>query len=281
MQKSLKNYFPIFVGPTLIAFLISFLIPFIMGIYLSFTEFKTVVDAKWVGFDNYIKAFTANTEFVNALWFTVKFTVVSVITINVFAFIIAVILTRGEKGTNFFRTVFFMPNLIGGIVLGYIWQLIINGLLYKMQITLTYDAKYGFWGLVILMNWQLIGYMMIIYIAGIQSIPKDLIDAGKVDGAGPLKILRHITIPSVMPSITICLFLTLTNSFRLFDQNLALTNGAPSKKTTMLALDIYNTFYGRNNWQGVGQAKAVVFFILVAVIAFLQLSLTRSREVER
>ncbi len=281
MQKSLKNYFPIFVGPTLIAFLISFLIPFIMGIYLSFTEFKTVVDAKWVGFDNYIKAFTANTEFVNALWFTVKFTVVSVITINVFAFIIAVILTRGEKGTNFFRTVFFMPNLIGGIVLGYIWQLIINGFLYKMQITLTYDAKYGFWGLVILMNWQLIGYMMIIYIAGIQSIPKDLIDAGKVDGAGPLKILRHITIPSVMPSITICLFLTLTNSFRLFDQNLALTNGAPSKKTTMLALDIYNTFYGRNNWQGVGQAKAVIFFILVAVIAFLQLSLTRSREVER
>lgn len=280
MQKSLRRYFPIFVTPTLLAFLVSFFIPFIMGIYLSFTEFTTVVDSKWVGVDNYIKAFTANKEFLNALWFTVRFTVLSVITINVFAFIIAVILTRGEKGNNFFRTVFFMPNLIGGIVLGYIWQLIINGFLYKMQITLTFDAKYGFWGLVILMNWQLIGYMMIIYIAGIQSIPKDLIDAGKVDGAGPLKILRHIIIPSVMPSITICLFLTLTNSFKLFDQNFALTNGAPSKKTAMLALDIYNTFYGRNNWEGVGQAKAVIFFILVAVIAYVQLRLTRSREVE-
>jgi raffinose/stachyose/melibiose transport system permease protein len=281
MQKSLRRYFPILVMPTLVAFLISFLIPFIMGIYLSFTEFTTVVDAKWTGVNNYIKAFTANTEFVNALWFTVKFAVISVITINFFAFTVAVILTRGEKVNSFFRTVFFMPNLIGGIVLGYIWQLIINGFLYKMQITLTYDARYGFWGLVILMNWQLIGYMMIIYIAGIQSIPRDLTDAGRVDGAGPFNILRHITIPSVMPSITICLFLTLTNSFRLFDQNLALTNGAPSKKTAMLALDIYNTFYGRNNWEGVGQAKAVVFFILVAVIAYVQLRLTRSREVER
>ncbi|NLL67100.1 MAG: sugar ABC transporter permease [Clostridiaceae bacterium] len=280
MQKALKKYFPIFVLPTLLAFLISFLIPFIMGIYLSFTEFTTVMDAKWVGLDNYIKAFKSNKEFINALWFTVKFTIVSVITINFFAFTIAIILTRGKKGTNFFRTVFFMPNLIGGIVLGYIWQLIINGILYKMQITLTFDPKYGFWGLVILMNWQLIGYMMIIYIAGIQSIPGELIDAAKVDGAGPLKVLRHVTIPTVMPSITICLFLTLTNSFKLFDQNLALTNGAPSKKTAMLALDIYNTFYGRTNWEGVGQAKAVIFFILVAVIAFTQLMLTRSREVE-
>lgn len=281
MQKSLAKYFPVFVGPTLTAFLISFLIPFVMGVYLSFTEFTTVIDAKWVGFDNYVKAFTSNADFINALWFTVRFAAVSVVTINFFAFIIAVILTRGIRGTNFFRTVFFMPNLIGGIVLGYIWQLIINGFLYKYQVTLTYDAKYGFWGLVILMNWQLIGYMMIIYIAGIQNIPNDLIDAARVDGAGPMQILRHIIVPSVMPAITICLFLTLTNSFRLFDQNLALTNGAPARRTAMLALDIYNTFYGRNNWEGVGQAKAVVFFILVGIIAFLQLKLTRSREVER
>lgn len=280
MQKSLAKHFPLFVAPTLIAFLISFLIPFLMGVYLSFTEFTTVVDAKWVGIDNYVKAFTANTDFINALWFTVKFAVVSVVSINFFAFITAVILTRGIRGTNFFRTVFFMPNLIGGIVLGYIWQIIINGYLYKYQVTLTYDAKYGFWGLVILMNWQLIGYMMVIYIAGIQNIPNDLIDAAKVDGAGPLQIIRHIIIPSVMPAITICLFLTLTNSFRLFDQNLALTNGAPARKTAMLALDIYNTFYGRNNWEGVGQAKAVIFFILVATIAYLQLKLTRSKEVE-
>jgi len=279
MEKKLKKYFPIFTFPTLIAFLIAFLIPFILGIYLSFTKFTTVVDARWVGLDNYIKAFK-NKDFLNALWFTVKFTVISVLTINVFAFAFAALLTRGKKGTNSFRTVFFMPNLIGGIVLGYIWQLIINGVLYKFGVTLTYSAKYGFWGLVILMNWQLIGYMMIIYIAGIQNVPTDLYEAAKIDGAGSFKILKSITIPLVMPSITICLFLTLSNSFKLFDQNLALTAGAPSRQTAMLALDIYNTFYGRMGWEGVGQAKAVIFFIIVAIIAFAQLAITRSREVE-
>lgn len=280
MQKSLKKYFPVFVLPTLMAFLISFVIPFILGLYLSFNEFTTVIDAKWVGFANYIRAFTSNNEFLNALWFTVKLTIVSVITINVFAFTFALVLTRGIKGTNLFRTVFFMPNLIGGIVLGYIWQIIINGILYKWEMTLTYDPKFGFWGLVVLMNWQLIGYMMVIYIAGIQGIPMELTDAARVDGASYGQTLWNVIIPSVMPSITICLFLTLTNSFRLFDQNLALTNGAPSRKTAMLALDIYNTFYGKTNWEGVGQAKAVVFFIIVALIAFIQLMITRRREVE-
>lgn len=283
MEKKLIKYFPIFTLPTLLAFLIAFLIPFLLGLYLSFTEFTTVLNAKWVGLSNYIKAFE-NKEFLNALWFTARFAVVSVITINVcaftLAFTLAFLLTRGIKGTNLFRTVFFMPNLIGGIVLGYIWQLIINGALYKFGVTLTYDAKYGFWGLVILMNWQLIGYMMIIYIAGIQNVPADLIEAAKIDGASPLKILRNITIPMVMPAITICLFLTISNSFKLFDQNLALTAGAPSKKTAMLALDIYNTFYGRVGWEGVGQAKAVIFFILVAIMAFAQLIFTRSKEVE-
>mgnify|MGYP000939911709 CR=1 FL=1 len=280
MQESYKKYFFLFALPTVLAFLIAFVIPFFMGIYLSFTEFTTVIDARWVGFSNYIKAFSANNEFVNALWFTVKFTVVSVISINLLAFTLASILTSGIKATNIFRTVFFMPNLIGGIVLGYIWQIIINGFLYKMEATLTTDPRYGFWGLVLLMNWQLIGYMMIIYIAGIQSIPVELIDSACVDGATPLQVLRHVTIPVVMPSFTICLFLTLTNSFRLFDQNLALTAGAPSRKTAMLALDIYNTFYGKTNWEGVGQAKAVIFSILVAVIAAGQLFLTRSKEVE-
>jgi raffinose/stachyose/melibiose transport system permease protein len=279
MEKKMKKYFPVFTFPTLIAFLIAFLIPFILGIYLSFTKFTTVVDARWVGLDNYVKAFN-NKEFLNALWFTAKFTVLSVITINFFAFALAVLLTRGKKGTNSFRTVFFMPNLIGGIVLGYIWQLIINGVLNKFGVTLTYSAKYGFWGLIILMNWQLIGYMMIIYIAGIQNISADLYEAARIDGAGPFKILRSITLPLVMPSITICLFLTISNSFKLFDQNLALTAGAPSRQTSMLALDIYNTFYGKMGWEGVGQAKAVIFFILVAVIAFAQLIFTRSREVE-
>lgn len=279
MQKNLKKYFPVFALPTLAAFLIAFVIPFIIGIYLSFTEFTTIVDAHWVGVKNYIKAFST-ADFRNALWFTVKFTVVSVITINVIAFLLSLILTRGLKGTNIFRTVFFMPNLIGGIVLGYIWQLIINGVLSFMGVTITYDAKYGFWGLVFLINWQLIGYMMIIYIAGIQNIPTDLIDAAKVDGAGAWQTLKNVTVPMVMPSVTICLFLTLTNSFKMFDANLALTDGAPSRQTAMLALDIFKTFYGRAGWQGVGQAKAVVFSIIVAVIALLQLAITRKREVE-
>lgn len=279
MEKRLKYYFPVFALPTLLAFLIAFLIPFVLGMYLSFTEFTTVVDAKWVGLSNYVKAF-GNKEFINALWFTGKFTIVSVITINLCAFTLALLLTRGLKGSNLFRTVFFMPNLIGGIVLGYIWQLIINGILYKFGVTLTYDPKYGFWGLVILMNWQLIGYMMIIYIAGIQNVPPELIEAAKIDGAGPFKILRNVTIPMIMPAITICLFLTISNSFKLFDQNLALTAGAPSKKTAMLALDIFNTFYGKVGWEGVGQAKAVIFFVLVAIIAFAQLLFTRSKEVE-
>lgn len=281
MQKSLQKYFAFFALPTLIAFAIAFVIPFIMGIYLSFTEFTTVTNAHWVGVSNYSKAFATNDEFLNALWFTAKFAVVSVVTINVLAFAIALLLTRGIKGTNVFRTVFFMPNLIGGIVLGYIWQIILNGILYQFGVTLTFKPEYGFWGLVLLMNWQLIGYMMIIYIAGIQNIPGELMDAAKVDGAGKWGLLKNVTIPMVMPAVTICTFLTLTNSFKLFDQNLALTAGAPSKQTAMLALDIYNTFYGRMGWEGVGQAKAVVFFLLVAAIAFVQLILTRRREVEQ
>ena len=280
MEKNIKKYFPVFVLPTFISFLIVFFIPFIMGIYLSFTEFTTVESATWVGIENYIKAFMQDENFLNALWFTVKFTVVSVITINVFAFFLALMLTKALKGTAFFRTVFFMPNLIGGIVLGYIWNLLINSILGIFGVDITYSADYGFWGLVFLMNWQLIGYMMVIYIAGIQNIPRELYEAAKIDGASTFRTLRNITVPMVMPSVTICLFLTLTNSFKLFDQNLALTGGAPARETSMLALDIYNTFYGRTGWQGVGQAKAVVFFLIVATIAFVQLKITGRKEVE-
>lgn len=232
-----------------------------------------------MGLDNYIKVFH-NSDFLNALWFTIKFTIVSVISVNVLAFGLSLLLTRAIKGTNIFRTIFFMPNLIGGIVLGYIWNLMINGVLNYFGVDITFNAKYGFWGLVILTNWQLIGYMMVIYIAGIQNIPKDLIEASSIDGANTWQILKNVTIPMVMPSVTICTFLTLTNSFKLFDQNLALTGGAPSKETSMLALDIYNTFYGRTGWQGVGQAKAVIFFIIVAIISFIQLRLTTTKEVE-
>jgi raffinose/stachyose/melibiose transport system permease protein len=280
MQKVLKKYVAFFTFPTLIAFIIAFLAPFVMGVYLSFTDFTTVTDARWVGIQNYVKAFTTDGNFLNALWFTTKFAIVSVISINILAFIFALLLTRGVRWTNGFRTVFFMPNLIGGIVLGYIWQLIINGVLYQYGVTLTTDPKYGFWGLVVLMNWQMIGYMMIIYIAGIQNVPLELRDAAAVDGASPIQTLFHVTIPMVMPSITICTFLTLTNSFKLFDQNLALTAGAPARQSEMLALNIYNTFYGSSHSAGMGQAEAVVFFLLVSVIAFLQLRVTRSREVE-
>ena len=280
MQKTLKRYFPIFVLPTLIAFSFAFIIPFVMGVYLSFCKFKTITNAQFVGLENYIKIF-ADKDFVNAFGFTLKFSVVSIITINVFAFILALALTRKIKGTNLFRTVFFMPNLIGGIILGYIWQQMINAVLLKYETTLVANPTYGFWGLVILMNWQMIGYMMNIYVAGLQNVPTDLIEAAQIDGATSLQTLFKVKIPMVMPSITICLFLTVSNSFKLFDQNLALTAGAPSKKTAMLALDIYNTFYGRNGYEGVGQAKAVLFFIVVAVIALGQLVLTRRKEVEQ
>ena len=280
MEKNMKKYFSIFLLPTLVSFVIVFLIPFVMGIYLSFTRFTTVENATWVGIENYIKAFTQDENFLNALWFTIKFTIVSVITINICAFLLALLLTRALKGTAFFRTVFFMPNLIGGIVLGYIWNLLINSILGIFGYDITYSADYGFWGLVFLLNWQLIGYMMVIYIASLQNIPSELNEAARIDGATPFSILRHITIPMVMPAVTICLFLTITNSFKLFDQNLALTGGAPARETSMLALDIFNKFYGRIGWQGVGQAKAVVFFIIVALISFIQLKITSRKEVE-
>lgn len=282
MEKSIKKYFPIFALPTLVAFTIGFIVPFLMGIYLSFCEFTTVTDASFVGLKNYLRVFTDPT-FVHALWYTALFTVVSVITINVFAFTIAMLLTKGIRGTNVFRTVFFMPNLIGGIVLGYIWQILLNGILANFGKTLTYSSSYGFWGLIVLMNWQQIGYMMIIYIAGIQNIPGELIEAAKMDGANSWQLLKKVTIPMVMPSITICTFLTLTNSFKLFDQNLALTAGEPAHSTEMLAMNIYQTFYARSGpmWKGIGQAKAVLFCILVIAISSLQLKFTRSKEVQQ
>ena len=280
MQKAIKKYFPVFVLPTMIAFTIGFIAPFLLGIYLSFCKFTTVTDAKFIGLDNYIKTL-GDAEFIHSLWYTALYTVVTVLLINVLAFAVAMLLTKGIKGTNIFRTVFFMPNLIGGIVLGYVWQLLLNGILANFDRTLTYSEVYGLWGLVILVLWQQVGYMMIIYISGIQNIPGELIEAAKIDGANSWQILKNVTIPMVMPSITICTFLTLTNGFKLFDQNLALTNGAPSKMSELLALNIYHTFYGRAGWEGVGQAKAVEFFVLVAIIALIQNKLTRSKEVQQ
>lgn len=281
MNKSLRPWFPLFVLPTLAAFCVAFIVPFAMGVWLSFTRFKTVTDARFVGLQNYVRAFTADSEFVHALGFTALFAAVAIVTVNVLAFLLALLLTRSLRGTNIFRSVFFLPNLIGGIVLGYIWTLLLNGVLGLWGVDITFKAVYGFWGLVLLTNWQLIGYMMVIYIAGLQNIPGDLLEAAAIDGAGRFTTLWRIKLPLVMPSVTICTFLTLTNAFKMFDQNLALTAGAPENRTQMLALNIYQTFYGRTGWQGVGQAKAVLFFLLVAALAWLQLWLTRSREVEQ
>ena len=287
-KRQLNRYFPIFVLPTFVAFCIGFIYPFLHGIYLSFCTFKTTSDAKFVGISNYIKAF-ADPGFLHAFWFTALFTVVSVIAINVLAFLVAYVLTSGIRGANAFRTVFFMPNLIGGVILGYIWQLIFNGILQNYGTNIKLNATFGFWWLIILLCWQQVGYMMIIYISGLNSIPDSLYEAARVDGATRGQILRRITLPMMMPSITICTFLTLTNSFKLFDQNLALTAGEPGIQsagntiysTEMLALNIYNTFYQNANTRGVGQAKAVIFFILVAVIALAQLYATRRKEVQQ
>ena len=280
MKKAVKRYMPIFVLPTFCAFILGFIIPFIMGIWLSFCKFTTVTDAKFIGFSNYKKAFE-DTVFRHSFWYTALFAVASLIIINAVAFALASALTKNMRGTNIFRTIFFMPNLIGGIVLGYIWQLIFNGILEKYGTALALNEWYGFWGLIILVSWQQIGYMMIIYIAGLQSIPGDVMEAAQIDCAGKWTKLFKVTIPMMMPSITICMFLSLTNGFKLFDQNLSLTAGEPSKMSEMMALNIFNTFYGRTGWEGVGQAKAVLFFVLVVAISMIQLHMTRSKEVQQ
>ncbi len=280
MEKAIKKYLPVFALPTFLAFTIGFIAPFILGIYLSFCKFNTVTDAKFIGISNYIDA-VKDTVFQHAFVFTTLFAIISIIIINVCAFAIALALTKKLKGTNIFRTFFFMPNLIGGIVLGYIWQLIFNGVLSMYNQAITASEWYGFWGLIILVSWQQIGYMMIIYIAGLQSIPEDVMEAAQIDGASSLRRLFSITIPMMMPSITICTFLSVTNGFKLFDQNLSLTAGEPSKMSEMLALNIFNTFYGRTGWEGVGQAKAVIFFIVVVIIGIIQLQITRGKEVQQ
>ena len=279
MRSNLKKYFPIFLLPTLIAFIIGFVWPFLWGIYLSFFKFKTLKFMEFNGFRNYILAFS-DSSFIYSFFFTLLFAIVVVVIINLIAFILGYALTSNIKGTTIFRTVFFMPNLIGGIVLAYVWKQIMNDVIFRLyNSALMLDPNYGFWGLVILLSWQQIGYMMIIYIAGLQNVSNDLVEAAKIDGANKFQILRNITIPSIMPSITICLFLSLTNAFKLFDQNLALTAGAPNKTTEMLALNIYNAFYSNATNLGLGQAKAVLFFILVVSISLTQLYITRKREV--
>lgn len=286
LQRTTRRWWPLFLGPVTAAFIIGFVWPFLQGIYLSLCNFKTTSDAKFVGFGNYVKAFQ-DPSFLHAFWYTALFAVVSLVIINVLAFLIAYLLTQGIKGSNLFRTVFFMPNLIGGIVLGYIWSMIFDGILSQFNTSILLETKYGFWGLIILMCWQQIGYMMIIYISGLQAVPEDMLEAAKIDGATGSQTLFQVVIPNVMPSITTCTFLTLTNSFKMFDQNMALTGGLPSvlqngskiNVTELLALNIYSTYNINRNWHGVAQAKAVVFFILVAVLAIAQQAATRRKEV--
>ncbi len=290
IRRATRRWSPLFLGPVVAAFIIGFVWPFIQGIWLSMCKFKLISDAKFIGFENFAKAFEDPT-FRYSFWYTALFAIVSLVLINVLAFTVAYLLTQGLRGSNLFRTVFFMPNLIGGIVLGYIWSMIFDGILSQYGTSILLETKYGFWGLIILMCWQQIGYMMIIYIAGLQNVPGDMLEAAKIDGASKMQTLFKVTIPNVMPSITICMFLSLTNGFKLFDQNLALTNGQPFiiqsggtviKTTEMLALNIYNTFYGSNaTSQGVAQAKAVIFFILVAGLGLAQLAYTRKREVQQ
>ena len=286
MQKSIRKYWPLFVLPTMAAFVIGFIAPFVYGIFLSFCKFSTVTDWKWVGFKNFSQIIFVHgkldTTFLHSLWYTALFTVVSMLIINVIAFAIALALTKGIRGTNFFRTAFFLPNLIGGIVLSYIWLMILNSILANFSRTVVSSQWTAFWSLILVVCWQQIGYMMIIYIAGLQNVSPDLIEAAEIDGATSWQVLKSVKIPMVMPSITICTFLTLTNSFKLFDQNLSLTNGEPAKNTQMLALNIYETYYARSgaSWKGIGQAKAVVFFLIVVVISLVQLRFTRSKEVQ-
>ena len=277
--KAIRKWWALFALPTFAAFILGFVIPFIMGVYLSFCKFTIVTDAEFVGLKNYKRAF-ADKEFLPELCFSPALTIITTIVINVVAFAIAYMLTKAIKGSNIFRSVFFMPNLIGGIILGYIWMLLLNGILAHWSRALTYSATYGFWGLVILVCWQQIGYMMIIYIAGMQSLPTDVLEAASVDGANGTQTMFKIIIPLMMPSITVCSFLCVTNGFKLYDQNLALTNGAPSNMSEGLAMNITRTFYCRMGWEGVGQAKAVLFFILVAIVALIQNKLTTSKEVE-
>lgn len=289
-KRSMRKWSWLFLGPVIAAFIIGFVWPFIQGIYLSFCEFRLTSDAHFNGFTNYIEAIK-DSSFMHAFGYTALFAIVSLLLINILAFAVAYALTQGIKGSNLFRTVFFMPNLIGGIVLGYIWSMIFDGILSKFGTSILQNSTWGFWGLIILMCWQQIGYMMIIYIAGLQAVPEDMIEAAKIDGANKWQTLWKVTIPNVMPSITICTFLSLTNGFKLFDQNLALTAGQPFiiqpdgstiKTTEMLALNIYNTFYGNASIShGTAQAKAVLFFILVAALGLLQLAFTRKKEVQQ
>ncbi|GMX63552.1 sugar ABC transporter permease [Paenibacillus elgii] len=279
----------VFVGPAFLFFSLIVLVPFLMSMYYSFTEWNGVTsNVKWIGLDNFRQILTTDKDFHKAFWFTTRFTVTNVILANLLGFSLALLLSQALKTRNVLRTVFFLPNVIGGLLLGFIWQFIfIKGFstigeltqIAFFQLPWLGDAPTAFWGLIIVSVWQTAGYLMVIYIAGLANVPKELTEAATIDGATRWQALRHITIPMIMPSVTVCLFLTISWAFKMYDLNVSLTQGGPFNSTQSVALNIYEEAF-RNNRYGLGTAKAFIFFIVVALITLIQVSLTKKKEVE-
>lgn len=285
-MKKGNLWYWLFLAPTLIALALVVILPLIFGVYYSFTNWNGIDNLKFIGLENYMNLFK-DKEFLDSLWFTIKFTVVSVFLINFFGLSLALIVTQKMKTSNLLRTIFFMPNLIGGLILGFIWQFIFIKVFSGVGDLLGIDAlkgwlstpETGFWALAILMSWQMSGYIMVIYISYLESVPKELLEAAEIDGANSFQRFIHVTFPLVAPAFTVSLFLTLSNSFKLYDQNLSLTGGGPFHSTQMVAMEIYKTAFTENA-MAYAQSKAVIFFIIVAAISLTQVYINKRREVE-
>jgi raffinose/stachyose/melibiose transport system permease protein len=279
----------VFVGPALLFFALIVLVPFVMSFYYSMTEWNGVTaDVKWIGFDNFRRIFTEDTDFRRSFLFTVRYTLAAVVLTNALGFVLALLLTQPLKTRNVLRTVFFLPNVIAGLLLGFIWSFIfVKGFAAVGQWTgigffkLPWlgTASTAFWGMIIVTVWQTAGYLMVIYIAAMVNMPRELIEAAKIDGAGRWQMLKSIIVPLVMPAFTVCLFLSLSWSFKVFDLNLSLTQGGPFGSTESVALNIYREAF-QNNRYGLGTAKALIFFVIVAAVTTLQVLFTKRKEVE-
>lgn len=279
----------VYIGPALLFFGITIIIPFVMGMYYSFTNWNGVSgNVEWVGLDNFKQIFTNDSAFAQSFWFTTKFTIVGVILTNLVGFFLAYFLTKNIRARNWLRTIFFMPNVIGGLLLGFIWQFIfIKGFATVGEATgipffnLPWlgDEVTGFWGIVMVFVWQSSGYLMVIYIASITNVSKEVMEAAEIDGANRFQVLKSIIVPLIMPAVTVCLFLAISWSFKMFDLNLSLTKGGPYRSTESLAMNVYNEAF-LNNRYGLGTAKSLIFFLVVAVITLIQVRLTKQKEVE-
>jgi raffinose/stachyose/melibiose transport system permease protein len=279
----------VFVGPALLFFGLIVLVPFLMSFYYSLTEWNGVTTrVDWAGFGNFKRILLEDTEFRNAFWFTARYTLAAVVFANAVGFTLALLLTQPLKTRNVLRTIFFLPNVIAGLLLGFIWSFIfVKGFaavgewtgigFFKLPWLGT--ASTAFWGMVIVSVWQMAGYMMVIYIAAMMNMPRELIEAAKIDGAGRWQMLKSIILPLVMPAFTVCLFLTLSWSFKVFDLNLSLTKGGPFGSTESVALNIYKEAF-QNNRYGLGTAKSLIFFLVVATVTTLQVIYTKRKEVE-